>query len=92
MSLTGSAKRINRAVYAMAPKRFWAVLLATAVVVLLVYLAWLVVLGWYLLFGVVLIPFRLSRRWRMRSEVDALRHRKIVEAIRGSGMDGENPQ
>ena len=85
MSFTGSAKRIRRAVYPNVPKRPVAMLLATVAVVVLIFLAWWFVLGWYLLFGAFLIPSRLSRRRQVLSEVGGLRHREIVEAIRESG-------
>lgn len=85
MSFTGSAKRIRRAVYSRVPEQPRGLLAAAVVLILLVYLAWLAVLGWYLMFGLFLIPSRLLRRRQVHAEVEALRHRELIEAIRESG-------
>ena len=91
MSFTGSAKRIRRAVFSRVPEQPWGLLVAAVALILLVYLAWLAVLGWYLMFGLFLIPSRLSRRKQVHAEVEALRHRELIEAIRESGQAPENP-
>lgn len=91
MSFTGSAKRIRRAVYSRVPNQPWGLLAATVALILLVYLAWLAVLGWYLMFGLFLIPSRLLRRRQVHTEVEKLRHRELIEAIRESGNAPEKP-
>ena len=91
LSFTGSAKRIIPAVYRKMPKHPWAVPVAPVVVVLLISVVWAGVLVWYLAWGLLLIPFRLFRRFRLKSEVDELRHRELLDAIRESDQEHENP-
>lgn len=91
LSFTGSAKRIIPAVYRGMPKRPRAVPVAPVVVVLLISIVWVGVLFWYLVWGVFLIPFRLFRRLQLKSEVDELRHRELLDAIRDCDTERENP-
>ena len=91
LSFTGSAKRIIPAVYRKMPRRPLAVPVAPVVVVLLISVVWAGVLLWYLVWGVLLIPFRLFRRLQLKSEVDELRHRELLDAIRDSDAADENP-
>ena len=91
LSFTGSAKRIIPAVYGKMPRRLWAVHVAPVVVVLLISVVWVGVLFWYLVWGVFLIPFRLFRRLQLKSEVDELRHRELLDAIRDSDTAYESP-
>lgn len=90
LSFTGSAKRIIPAVYKKMPRRPWAVPVAPVMVVLLISVVWVGVFFWYLVWGVFLIPFRLFRRLQLKSEVDELRHREMLDAIRESGKAPEN--
>lgn len=91
LSFTGSAKRIIPAVYGGMPKRRWAVPVAPVVVVLVISVTWIGVLLWYLVWGVFLIPFRLFHRLQRKSEVDALRHRELLDAIRDTDTARESP-
>lgn len=91
LSFTGSAKRIIPAIYGGIPKRRWAVPVAPVVVVLVISVTWIGVLLWYLVWGVFLIPFRLFRRLQLKSEVDALRHRELLDAIRDTDTARESP-
>ena len=59
-------------------------------VALLISVVWIGVFFWYLVWGVLLIPFRLFRRLQLKSEVEELRHREMLDAIRESGKAPEN--
>ena len=69
MSFTGSAKRIWRL-----SDIAWVRLL----LVVTISVAWVVVLCWYLTFGLLLVPYRLVRRSSRKQKRDALRHRELV--------------
>lgn len=80
MSFTGSAKRITR----LAPRgRGWITAAAVAGVALLLLIAWALVLAWYVLWGIWLVPYRLIRRSQRKQKRDALRHEELVRAIGG---------
>lgn len=66
LSFTGSAKRINR--------RFSQWFISYP----LIACAWLVVLSWYLFFGIWLIPYRLIRRSQRKQKLETLRHRESL--------------
>ena len=84
LSFEGSAKRIIPAVYGGMPKRRWAVPVAPVVVVLVISVTWIGVMLWYVVWGVILIPFRLFRRLQLKQEVDELRHRELLDAAHES--------
>ena len=79
LSYLGSGRRIWRLTDRDSAAVRW--LVAIPVAVALVALAWLVVTGWYLLFGLLVVPWRLlvGRRRRTRRLEDA-RHREQVQA------------
>jgi Flp pilus assembly protein TadB len=84
LSFTGSRKRLWKLASigrgtAWGPWLKW--LLLAWVAVFLIGLAWLFVAGWYLLFGLLLMPWRLLRRSSRKQKRDRLRHREILEAI-----------
>ncbi len=64
--------------------------MAPVVVALLISVVWVGVFFWYLVWGVLLIPFRLFRRLQLKSEVDELRHRELLDAIRDSDKARES--
>lgn len=74
MSFSGSAARLHRA---MPGGRAW-VAWATC----LVPLAWIAVLGWYLLFGLFLVPYRLVRRGQRKRKLADARHTELLAASR----------
>ena len=78
MSFTGSAERIWRPIVwdRSAPVRW---MLAVPAALLLVTLAWLLVAGWYVLFGLLLVPFRLVRRGSRKRKVEDARHREALD-------------
>jgi hypothetical protein len=67
----------------------WVLLLAAAVVyvalVAAIPLAWAVIVCWYLLFGLLLVPYRLIRRSSRKGRRDALRHREVLSEVRRQG-------
>lgn len=50
-------------------------------VVSLVTVAWVSILVWYMLFGLLLVPYRLIRRSQRKEQRDALMHREQLAAI-----------
>lgn len=44
---------------------------------------WTVIAGWYLVFGILLLPYRLLRRGARKRKAEALRHREMLGAIEG---------
>lgn len=42
--------------------------------------AWAFVLGWYLFFGLLIVPYRLIRRSDRNRKRDALQHREVLAA------------
>lgn len=79
MSFAGSTQRLwrlTRADGAVAR----ATLVALALVVIPV--AWVVVLCWYVLFGLLLVPYRLLRRGARKRRREALMHRERLELTR----------
>ena len=79
LSFLGSARRIWRVQRGKNPLARWLLLIPLAFV--LVACAWVVVAGWYVLFGVLVVPYRvlIGRQRRKRKLADA-RHREHVTA------------
>jgi hypothetical protein len=82
MSYTGSAQRIMR-LRRRAESGGSLAALTTAAVLLIVF-AWVMVTVWYLMWGLLLVPYRLMRRSARKSKVEALRHRELLGTIQGS--------
>jgi hypothetical protein len=85
MSLAGSAQRIWLLTrYGPAGGGWGAgllkVLLYTGAILGIV-IAWAVVLAWYLLWGIWLIPYRVIRRGQRKRRREALQHREMLAAI-----------
>lgn len=51
-----------------------------AVAVVLIGMVWCLVLCWYLIWGIFIIPWRLIRRGGRKRKRDALRHRELLAA------------
>lgn len=82
MSYAGSAQRIFRLRRrAGGGGRLAAI---TALVILLVLIAWIFVTVWYLMWGIWLVPYRLIRRGARKRKAEALRHRELMGTIQGS--------
>lgn len=67
MSYTGSAKRLMR---------------ISPFLVILVPFVWVVVTLWYLIFGILLVPYRMIRRGSRNRKRQDLQHREILEQTR----------
>jgi hypothetical protein len=81
MSYAGSAQRIMRVRRRARTDSELAAL--TAVGVVLVVIAWVLITVWYLMWGLWLIPYRLHRRGARKRRAEALRHRELLAAIQG---------
>jgi hypothetical protein len=82
MSYAGSAQRIIRLRRRARGGQELAAI--TVVAILLIVLVWVVVTAWYLLWGVLLVPYRVLRRGARKRKVEALRHRELMGTIQGS--------
>jgi hypothetical protein len=71
MSYTGSRRRIVRRVTRHTRLALPAAIPLTAV-------AWVAVTAWYVVFGVLVIPWRLVRRGHRQERRDQLRHREAM--------------
>lgn len=80
MSFTGSAARLWKLTGLGATP--WLQIVTIPLALLLVTLAWAAVTGWYLVFGVLMFPYRLIRRGQRKGRRDALRHQELLEAAR----------
>lgn len=56
-------------------------LLLVPIALMLVACAWAFVACWYLLFGILVIPYRLIRRSSRKNKRDQLRHRELLEQL-----------
>lgn len=79
VSFAGSAARIWK-LTGMSAQPAARVALACAAV-LLIACAWTLVLGWYVTFGLFLVPYRLIRRGQRKRRRDALQHRELLDAV-----------
>ena len=78
MSFAGSAQRI----WKITDQDNTVVKMILGVVaVSLISFAWSVVLVWYMVFGILLVPYRLIRRGNRKDKVRALQHREQLEAM-----------
>lgn len=75
LSFQGSAIRIWRGV--AEGRNGW----MGALAVLAVVFAWTGVLAWYTVFGLLLIPYRLTRRTQRTGKRNALRHQELLSAM-----------
>jgi hypothetical protein len=48
---------------------------------LLILKAWCVILVWYVVFGLLLVPYRLIRRGSRKRKMENLRHRELLGAV-----------
>jgi hypothetical protein len=79
MSFAGSAARISSLVRMR--EQAWEKALLGFVAILLIVVAWAIVLAWYAMWGLWLVPYRLIRRGSRKRKVEALRHRETMAAI-----------
>jgi hypothetical protein len=82
MSYSGSAQRIIRLRRRAEGGKSLATI--TVLAVLLIVLAWILITVWYLMWGFLLVPYRVVRRGARKRKVEALRHRELMGTIQGS--------
>lgn len=58
----------------------WGVILKLLAVIL-IGVAWMLVTWWYLVFGILVVPYRLIRRGSRKRKMESLRHRELLTAI-----------
>ncbi len=82
MSYAGSAQRIIR--LRRRADGGWELAAVTSLVVMLVVMAWMFITVWYLMWGLLLVPYRLMRRGQRKRKVESLRHRELLGALQGA--------
>ncbi len=80
MSFAGSAARIWK-LTDLVPNAFVKWILLVPIAVMLVPMAWMVIAAWYVVFGILLVPYRLLRRSGRKSKRQALQHRELMAAV-----------
>jgi hypothetical protein len=89
MSYAGSAQRIMRIRRRANTDSERAALTAAAVSA--VAIAWVLVTVWYVIWGLLLVPYRLHRRGARKRRAEALRHRELLAALQVSGAASAPP-
>jgi hypothetical protein len=79
MSYHGSAARIWK-ITRRGGDQWWAVIAIGALAAILIACAWVAVTCWYLVFGLLLVPYRLVRRGQRRRSLEEARHRELLAA------------
>jgi uncharacterized membrane-anchored protein len=83
MSFAGSAQRLWRLV----PRGGgWVPVAAGSGIVLLIAVVWAVVLCWYVIFGLLLVPYRIIRRGQRKNRRQELRHREMLTTMHNLGQ------
>jgi uncharacterized membrane-anchored protein len=80
MSLAGSTARVRNVVERIHGGVAKKVSLISALILVLV-MWWMLILCWYLFFGLWLVPYRLFRRGQRKRDVAILRHREFMIAM-----------
>lgn len=78
MSFVGSAQRIWRLTERSAG---WVKAALGTLAVITILMVWMIVLCWYLIFGLLLVPYRVVRRGQRKGKKQALQHREMLAAI-----------
>lgn len=79
MSFAGSAGRLWKLTRLGAHPAWKTLTIPTAIT--LIALAWAVILCWYVIFSVFLVPYRLMRRGSRKRKREALQHREMLAAL-----------
>jgi hypothetical protein len=80
MSFAGSAQRIWKITKRQDVSTPVLIVLSISAI-LAIALAWTAVLGWYLFFGILLIPYRLIRRGQRKTVRDNMRHQEMLSTM-----------
>lgn len=83
MSFSGSAQRFWKLTPYPAGGGWAAAARALTIVavILLIVMAWMIILCWYAIFGLLVVPYRLLRRGQRKRRRDELQHRETLAAI-----------
>lgn len=79
MSFHGSAARIWKLTNNDNPYLRW--LVVTPIAVILISFIWFLVIFWYMIFGLLLVPYRLIRRGSRKNKREQLRHRELIQGL-----------
>lgn len=88
MSFTGAAKRAWK-LTRMGPPALRVLTIPLAIV--LIALWWTVIVAWYALFNILLIPYRLLRRGSRNRKRNDRQHREILAAVSQQHAAGGSP-
>jgi hypothetical protein len=77
MSFQGSAARIWKLTDREGSIRWVFILVSLG----LIAVVWCFVLIWYVIFGLLLVPYRLIRRGSRKRKMESLRHRELLGAV-----------
>jgi hypothetical protein len=83
MSFVGSAQRLWKLTRGHA--NAWVNAAAYLGVILLITMAWAVVLCWYFIFGLWLVPYRIIRRGQRKRRMHDIRHREMLTMMHEMG-------
>ncbi len=78
MSWAGSAARCKRLYWRAGDSTPLKILLGILAFGILLPVWWVVILAWYVVFGIILIPYRVMRRGQRRRKVEEARHRETL--------------
>jgi hypothetical protein len=84
MSFAGSGQRIWRITYGHVS---WAYAGFVTLAILAVTVAWVAVACWYLIFGLMLVPYRIIRRGQRRQKLAQVRHQELMNRVWAAGGD-----
>ena len=84
MSFTGSAQRI----WHITSGRYgWAYAGMVTLAISSITVAWAAVLTWYLIFGLLLVPYRIIRRGQRKQKLEQIRHQELMNRVWAAGGD-----
>jgi hypothetical protein len=84
MSFAGSGNRILNVIREHDIQNAWVRALAWTGIIFAVMLAWIVVLVWYLTFGLLLVPYRIVRRSQRKQNIQDRKHHELLESIQST--------
>ncbi len=84
MSFAGSAQRIWHITYDHAG---WAAAGFVTLALLAITLAWAAVACWYLIFGLLLVPYRIIRRGQRKQNLAQIRHQELMNGVWAAGQE-----
>jgi hypothetical protein len=85
MSFAGSGGRLLNVVRGSDISNGFIRGLAWTSVILAIIVVWCVVVMWYLLFGLLLVPYRVVRRGQRKQSIEERRHAEMLDHLRRPG-------